>query len=105
MGERAFGTLHQVLTLAERFPALTAVPASERTLPVSDSLAELVPSLQRGSTIEWSGPAAVSLALALASAPSQQAAWVGVAGIPELALAAAADMAVALGRLAMVTGD
>ena len=105
MGEHAFGTLHQVLTLAERFPALTAVAASERTLPVSDSLAELLPSLQRGSTIECSGPAAVSLALALASAPSQQGAWVGVAGLPEMGLGAAADMGVALERLVMVTGD
>lgn len=105
MGEHAFGTLHRVLTLAERFPALTAVAASERTLPVDESLVELLPSLQRGTTIECSGPAAVSLALALASAPSQQGAWVGVAGIPELGLGAAADIGVALERLVMVAGD
>jgi hypothetical protein len=103
--ERLFDTLHRVLTLAERFPALTAASASERTLPVHDSLVELLPTLQRGSTIECSGPAAVSLALALATAPSQQGAWIGVAGLPELGLGAAADMGVALERLVMVTGE
>jgi hypothetical protein len=103
--EHLFDTLHRVLTLAERFPALTAVAASERTLPVHDSLVGLLPSIQRGSTIACSGPAGVSLALALASAPSQQGAWVGVAGLPELGISAAVDMGVAVERLVMVTGD
>jgi len=94
-----------VLTLAERFPALTAVAASERTLPVHDSLVGLLPSLQRGSTVACSGPAAVSLALALASAPSREGAWVGVAGLPELGIRAASDMGVAGERLVRVTGD
>jgi hypothetical protein len=94
-----------VLSLAERFPALTAVAASERTLPVHESLTELLPSLVRGSTIACSGGAAVSLALALASAPSWEGAWIGVAGLPELGIRAAADMGVALQRLVMVTGD
>jgi len=103
--EHLFDTLHRVLTLAERFPALTAVAASERTLPVHDSLVGLLPSLQRGSTIACNGPAGVSLALALAAAPSQQGAWVGVAGLPELGIRAAVDMGVAVERLVMVTGD
>jgi hypothetical protein len=103
--EHLFDTLHRVLTLAERFPTLTGVAASERSLPVHDSLVELLPSLQRGSTIACSGPAAVSLALVLATAPSQQGAWVGVAGLPELGVRAAADMGVALERLVMVTGE
>ena len=100
-----FDTLRGVLTLAERFPALTAVAASERTLPVHDSLVGLLPSLQRGSTIACNGPAGVSLALALAAAPSQQGAWVGVAGLPELGIRAAVDMGVAVERLVMVTGE
>ncbi|MEO7370966.1 MAG: hypothetical protein ABIZ69_08895, partial [Ilumatobacteraceae bacterium] len=94
-----------MLTLAERFPVLTAVAASERTLPVHESLVELLPALQRGSTIACSGRAAVSLALALAAAPSQEGAWVGVAGLPELGIRAAADMGLALQRLVMVAGD
>jgi hypothetical protein len=94
-----------VLSLAERFPALTAVAASERTLPVHESLTGLLPALQRGSTIACGGRAAVSLALALAAAPSAEGAWVGVAGLPELGIRAAADMGVALERLVMVAGD
>ena len=40
--EHLFDTLHRVSSLAERFPALTAVAASERTLPVHESLVEAV---------------------------------------------------------------
>jgi hypothetical protein len=92
-------------SLAERFPALTAVAASERTLPVHESLVELLPALQRGSTIACGGRAGVSLALALAATPSREGAWVGVAGLPELGICAAADMGLALERLVMVAGD
>ena len=92
-------------SLAERFPVLTQVAASERTLPVHDALIELLPSLQRGSTIACSGRAAVSLALALAAAPSREGAWVGIVGLPELGVRAAADMGLALERLVMVAGD
>jgi hypothetical protein len=92
-------------SLAERFPSLTAVAASERTLPVHESLLGLLPALQRGSTIACGGRAGVSLALALAATPSREGAWIGVAGLPELGLCAAADMGLALERLVMVTGD
>jgi hypothetical protein len=92
-------------SLAERFPALTTVAASERTLPVDPCLAGLLPALQRGSTIACGGRAGVSLALAIAAAPSREGAWVGVAGLPELGIRAAVDMGVALERLVMVTGD
>src|SRR5215212_4647444 len=99
-------------SLAERFPTLTGVAvagagsaASERTLPVHESLVELLPALQRGSTIACEGRAAVSLVLALASAPSREGAWVGVAGLPEIGVCAAAEMGIALERLVIVTGD
>ena len=105
MSERLFDTLHRVSSLAERFPALTAVAASERTLPVHESFVGLLPVLQRGSTVACGGRAGVSLALALAAAPSREGAWVGVAGLPELGIRAAADMGVALERLVMVSGD
>lgn len=103
--EHLFDNLHGVPSLAERFPTLTAVAASERTLPVHESLTGLLSTIQRGSTVACNGRAGVSLALALAAAPSQQGAWVGVAGLPELGMCAAADMGVALERLVMVTGD
>ena len=92
-------------SLAERFPALTAVAASERTLPVHESLVALLPALRRGSTVACDGRAGVSLALALVVAPSREGAWVGVAGLPELGIRAAAEMGVALERLVMITGD
>jgi hypothetical protein len=92
-------------SLAERFPALTAAAASERTLPVHESLIELLPSLQRGSTIACGGQAGVSLALALAATPSREGAWVGVVGLAELGICAAADMGLRLERLVMVAGD
>lgn len=103
--EHLFDTLKKVLSLAERFPALTAVAASERTLPVHESLVELLPSLQRGSTVACNGRAGVSLAMALATAPSREGAWVGVAGLPEFGIRAAVDMGMALERLVMVAGD
>jgi hypothetical protein len=103
--ERLFDTLRKVSSLAERFPALTAVAASERTLPVHESLVELLPSIQRGSTIACNGRAGVSLAMALAAAPSGEGSWVGVAGLPGFGLSAAVDMGVALERLVMVDGD
>ena len=106
MSEHLFDILQQVSTsLAERFPALTTVAASERTLPVDPCLIGLLPALQRGSTIACGGRAGVSLALAIAAAPSREGAWVGVAGLAELGIRAAADMGVALERLVMVTGD
>jgi hypothetical protein len=103
--EHLFDTLLRVSSLAERFPALTAVAASERTLPVHEALVELLPSLQRGSTVACNGRAGVSLAMALAAVPSREGAWVGVAGLAEFGIRAAADMGMALERLVMVTGD
>ncbi len=105
MNEHLFGTLPRMSSLAECFPALTTVAASERTLPVHESLVGLLPALQRGSTVACGGRARVSLALALAAAPSREGAWVGVAGLPELGIRAAADIGVALERLVMVAGD
>ena len=43
--------------------------------------------------------------MAIAAAPSREGAWVGVAGLPELGICAAADMGVALERLVLVAGD
>jgi hypothetical protein len=94
-----------VPTLAERFPALTGVAASDRTLPVHGALSDLLPVLQRGTTVATQGHAAVSLALALAAGPSAEGAWVAVAGLAELGIRAATEMGVAAERLVMVRGD
>jgi hypothetical protein len=111
--EQAFGKLSGVApasvgfatNLAERFPALAGVPASDRTLPVLQPLDAILPAIQRGTTVGTTGQADVSLALALAAGPSAEGAWVGVAGLPELGIRAAAEMGIALERLVIVRGD
>ena len=71
--------------LAER-GVLSGVVARERTLAVLPAFESLLPnaSLQRGSVVACTGSGAVSLALALAAGPSQQGAWVAVAGFPDI---------------------
>ena len=83
---------------------LSGATARQRTLPVLDAFAELLPQavLQRGSVVGCEGAAAVSLGLALAAGPSQAGAWVGIAGLPEMGLAAAVELGVAPERLVMV---
>lgn len=83
----------------------SATAAQERTLPLLPVLAAMVPqgAVQRGSVVGCEGGAAVSLALAVAAGPSQHGAWVAVAGLPTLGLAAAAEAGVVLERLVAVT--
>lgn len=83
----------------------SATAAQERTLPLLPVFAPLVPqcAVQRGSVVGCVGAAAVTLALAVAAGPSQQGAWVAVAGMPSLGLAAAVEAGVVLERLVAVT--
>jgi len=76
--------------------------AREQRLPVLPALEALVPGLRRGSTLSVDGPAATSLALAMAAGPSQDGAWVAAVGFPSLGLLAAAELGVALERLVLV---
>lgn len=87
--------------------------AREHTLPVAPALAALLPGgLPRGSTVSVGTGAdpraagapvgATSLALALAAAPSQAGSWVALVGVPALGLAAAAELGVALERVAVI---
>ena len=89
--------------LAER-GVLSGVVARERTLAVLPAFEPLLPGavLQRGSVVTCEGSAAASLALALAAKPSQEGAWVAVAGFPDIGLAAAAEMGVVPARLVLV---
>lgn len=80
--------------------------AAERVLTVP-SLGPLLPGggLRRGSTVAVEGPlqgGATSLGLALLAGPSSGGAWCAVAGLPELGLAAAAELGLSLDRLALV---
>ena len=76
--------------------------AGDERLPVVDALARLLPGggLRRGSTITVTG--STSLALALLVAATAERSWCAAAGLPALGLAAAAEMGVALDRLALV---
>lgn len=95
--------LTALAALAEKGVVSGAV-ARERTMAVLPELATLLPmgALQRGSIVACSGAAEVSLALALAAGPSGEGAWVGVAGLPGLGVAAAVELGVAPERLVLV---
>jgi hypothetical protein len=92
---------HSLAEAARR--ARTGAPAGERTLPVSPALADLLPDgLRRGSTVGVAGPGARSLALALIAEATATGSWAAVVGDPDLGLAAAAEVGVALAHLAVV---
>jgi hypothetical protein len=73
-----------------------------RVLPVRAELAQLLPyqGLRRGSTVVVRGSTTVLLAL-LARATAEGS-WAGVVGMPDLGLLAAAELGVAVSRLALV---
>ncbi|MEV7092697.1 hypothetical protein AB0M80_07600 [Amycolatopsis sp. NPDC051045] len=71
-------------------------------LTVLPELARLLPGggLRRGSTVAVRG--ATSLVLALLAAATSDGSWAAVTGLPELGLAAAAELGVDLERIALV---
>lgn len=79
-------------------------PVGDRCLPVDEALAPLLPDpgLQRGRVIGCTGPAAMSLALALASRSVMVGSWLAVVGVPMLGVEAAAQFGLPLSRLVMV---
>ena len=76
--------------------------ARERVLPVGDVLRPLLAEagLRRGLTCSVSG--STSLALALLAEASAAGCWCAAVGVPELGLVAAAEMGIALERLALI---
>jgi hypothetical protein len=79
--------------------------AQDRLVAVLPALADLVPGggLVRGSVVHVEGDrGATSLAWALVAGPSRAGAWTAVVGCPDVGLAAAAEMGLALDRLALV---
>jgi hypothetical protein len=83
-------------------PSPDAPAAPGGTLPVAPALAGLLPhgGLRRGNTVSVTGSAALVLAL-LADA-TQAGSWAAIAGMPDLGVAAAAELGVDLDRLALV---
>jgi len=84
---------------------LSGAAAQQRAIAMLPAFEELLPQavMQCGSVVECAGSAAVSLALALAAGPSLAGAWMGVAGLPHVGVAAAVELGVAPERLVMVT--
>src|SRR4051794_20808347 len=80
-------------------------PATEitgRVLPVRGELADLLPwgGLRRGSTVSVRG--STSLLLALLATATAEGCWAAVVGLPHLGVLAAAELGVAVHRLALV---
>ncbi|WP_072481969.1 hypothetical protein [Amycolatopsis australiensis] len=98
------------MAVPDALAGLTAIPGvrtagelrADDVLSVLPPLADLLPGggLRRGTTVAVRG--ATSLALALAAAPTRDGSWAAVTGLPELGLAAAAELGVDLARLALV---
>ncbi|MEU8632747.1 hypothetical protein AB0C38_11295 [Amycolatopsis sp. NPDC048633] len=91
-----------VRTAAQLKQPDSETPTASGALPVVPALAELLPAggLRRGSTVSVSGSTA--LVLALLAEATQQGSWAAIAGIPELGVAAAAELGVDLERFALV---
>jgi hypothetical protein len=78
--------------------------AAERSLPVADALAPLLPegALPRGSSVAVSGPGATTLAVSLVAAASEAGSWTVAVGLDDLGLVAAAEAGLALERTVLV---
>lgn len=76
--------------------------AGDRTLPVPQALAGLLPGggLRRGTTVAVTG--STSVALALAASASAAGSWCAAVGLPALGMVAAAEMGLDLSRVALV---
>ncbi len=91
-----------------RTAAQLATPSSETpdapggTLPVSPALAGLLPAggLRRGTTVTVAGSAA--LVIALLAEATRAGSWAAITGIPDLGVAAAAELGVDLDCLALI---
>ena len=82
---------------------LNAAPDERaRVLPVHPELADLFPwgGLRRGSTVAVRG--STSLLLALLAEPTAAGSWAAVVGMPQLGVVAAAELGVAVDRLALI---
>lgn len=89
------------MVIAVKHQPGTLQPQHERVVSVLPPLEPLFAwkGLRRGSVVRVDS---ASLALALLAAPTQEGLWACVAGMPQLCLAAASEMGVALARLAVV---
>ncbi len=89
-------------------PGIATLPAlaSERLLPVTPPLEEVLPQrgVQRGSSVLVTGrsPGVTALALELLVGVSTSGSWCAVAGFPDLGLVSASERGLDLSRLLLV---
>jgi hypothetical protein len=78
--------------------------ARDQTLPLIESLATLFPDgrLRRGITVAVRGPGSTTLGFALAASASAAGSWVAMVGVADANLATAAELGVALERVAVM---
>ncbi len=83
------------------------VPARDRCVPVDEVFASMLPDagLMRGRVVGCTGPAAMSLGLALASRAVVTGSWLAVVGVPKLGVEAAAELGVPLSRMVHIDTD
>ncbi|MEA5366848.1 hypothetical protein VA596_45460 [Amycolatopsis sp., V23-08] len=95
----ALTSIPGVRTASELNPDVTH---SGESLPVAPALAGLFPAggLRRGTTVSVTG--STSLVLALLAEATKAGSWAAVTGLPDLGLAAAAELGVDLDRIALV---
>ena len=78
--------------------------ARDQTLPLIESLATMFPEgrLRRGITVAVRGPGSTTLGFALAANASAAGSWVAMVGVADANLATAAELGVALERVAVM---
>jgi hypothetical protein len=80
------------------------VPVRDRCFPVDEAFSPLLPDggLQRGRIVGCSGPAAMTLAVALAARSVVSGSWLAVIGVPMLGVEAVVELGVPLARVVRV---
>ncbi len=93
------------MTLADLHDPALRERSVDRLLPIHEAFAPALPGLQPGRIVGCSGPAAMSLAVAVASRAVVTGAWLAAVGVPMLGVEAAVELGVPLRRMVLVDGD
>jgi hypothetical protein len=96
------GARDRLQVVADRSRPVTL--ARDQTLPLIESLATMFPEgrLRRGITVAVRGPGSTTLGFALAASASAAGSWVAMVGVADANLATAAELGVALERVAVM---
>ena len=96
------GARDRLQVVADRSRPVTL--ARDQTLPLIEPLATMFPDgrLRRGITVAVRGPGSTTLGFALAASASSAGSWVAMVGVADANLATAAELGVALERVAVM---